>query len=479
MDDFCRGSRTMMSSLRLWRGAWPWWIGGAGLVAAYTVLGVVRAEPPAAVELLTELRATFLRDASQFPDPPPSPPEKPADGAQPSITFRDLSAGPSTASPPVDESSPMAGPTLEPPADHPTNEPYEVLVDVNDRLAGDAPRSLTDVAPLPTVESALPPALLSEPPQVVTDRPSPRELTTRAMVARRAEEHVRRGFDLAERGALYSARAEFITALRTVGEALDTSLGDREASRALAAGLRALEESEAFLVHGGRVHEEADVRAIAASHRTPAVRELEDQELTVVAALTRYYDYAVEQLTLAAGGTPTASAPLYGLGKVYVSLARQQSPVDLAMQSRAMVFFQSARAVDPRNGWAAHELGVLLAQSGDYDSARALLWESVVASPRAEAWRNLAIVHTHLGEQVLAEQAMHHARTSNRPIPGAVGLAGPRDLVQWIEPAAFAATSRAATELRKPVVAPPPVAAPATTPWPSTVRQTSPPGMRQ
>ena len=54
----------------------------------------------------------------------------------------------------------------------------------------------------------------------------------------------RKGMSLTVRGAFYSARAEFIQALRLVAQGLDAETGGTDRSRALANGLRALEEAE-------------------------------------------------------------------------------------------------------------------------------------------------------------------------------------------------------------------------------------------
>ena len=83
----------------------------------------------------------------------------------------------------------------------------------------------------------------------------------------RADQRVRRGFQLAERGATYSARAEFIAALQLITQANDAQQNTRLYSRALSAGLTALEESSDFTRPRG-AREEVDVAAIVARHKT-------------------------------------------------------------------------------------------------------------------------------------------------------------------------------------------------------------------
>ncbi len=50
---------------------------------------------------------------------------------------------------------------------------------------------------------------------------------------------VQRGYDLAQRGALFAAQTEFVQVLRRVAQARDAASRSNEHSRALAAGLRA------------------------------------------------------------------------------------------------------------------------------------------------------------------------------------------------------------------------------------------------
>jgi hypothetical protein len=79
---------------------------------------------------------------------------------------------------------------------------------------------------------------------------------------------VQRGFELAQRGALYAARQEFLQVLRRTAEAKDAQSGGTEHSSALAAGLRALDESEDFIPRGPAVEAELDMRIASSSHRT-------------------------------------------------------------------------------------------------------------------------------------------------------------------------------------------------------------------
>ena len=64
--------------------------------------------------------------------------------------------------------------------------------------------------------------------------------------------------ELAGRRAYFSAREEFIQALRTLSQAMDVQHGTNAHSAALAAGMRALEEAKDFVPRGAG-HFELDV----------------------------------------------------------------------------------------------------------------------------------------------------------------------------------------------------------------------------
>jgi tetratricopeptide (TPR) repeat protein len=283
-------------------------------------------------------------------------------------------------------------------------------------------------------------------------------------VARQAERQVRRGYDLAARGALYSARSQFIQALRTIGQALDVQAGDRRHSEALSAGLGALEEAEDFMPRGSRLEADLDVGLLVQGHRTPVLKQARPEDLVAVVAQQRYYTYAQEQLTLAAGGEEAGSMALFGLGKTYGTLAAQRSPQAVAPEPKAMVFHQAALNAAPGNYLAANELAVLSARYGRYETARTLLQHSAALAPRPEIWRNLAIVHRRLGESKLADLAEKEAATAaEREAAGQLPKAAmvPAE-VQWVDAKTFASTTKTASDLQKPAAgtAEPPAAEP-------------------
>ncbi len=136
-------------------------------------------------------------------------------------------------------------------------------------------------------------------------------------VARQVDAHVARGIQMAERGASYTARAEFLQALRLSADALDSQRETTAHRRALSAGLAALDEAKSFLGPSGGVSTNLTVVEIVAGHHTPLLKRGDD--LTGIApadAMQRYFTFAQEQLASAGGDLAPAAAALYALGKL-------------------------------------------------------------------------------------------------------------------------------------------------------------------
>ena len=311
-----------------------------------------------------------------------------------------------------------------------------------------SPRSA--LPPVPAPRNA-PPAAATAPALLPPLAPRSSEIEA---VARQAERQVRRGYDLAARGAIYSARSQFIQALRTIAQALDAQAGGRRHGDALAAGLAALEEAEDFVPRGSNVEADLDVGLLVRGHRTPAMKRAAGGELTSLAAQQKYYSFAQEQLSLAAGHEEAGSMALFGLGKAYGTLAADTSPQTIAPEAKAMVFHQAALAVDAGNYLAANELAVFEARYGRFESARALLQHCVTLAPQAAIWKNLARVHRQLGETQLAAAAEERAAEAQRreaalaAAPHA-NAAAPGE-IQWLDAKTFAATSKPASDLQRP-----------------------------
>ena len=101
---------------------------------------------------------------------------------------------------------------------------------------------------------------------------------TGAVVNQRATVRIRRGYELADRGAYFAARNEFVDALNIIAEAKDQLHGTPRRTVALANGLRALDEAADFLplkADGAEV----SLAVIVASHRTPAAKAIDVRDM--------------------------------------------------------------------------------------------------------------------------------------------------------------------------------------------------------
>jgi tetratricopeptide (TPR) repeat protein len=250
-------------------------------------------------------------------------------------------------------------------------------------------------------------------------------------VVQRADGRVRRGFQLAEHGALYTARAEFVAALGLISQANDAQQGTRMYSKALTAGLIALKESSDFAVPtAGRP--ELDMNRLIGEHKTPILKSADPERLSPMFAAQRYYTYAQEQLSASAAQQGTGSMALFGLAKVAIAMAGNDKSQQLERTAQAIALYQAAMMADSRNFLAANELAVLFAENGNLPRSRELLTHSISLSPRAVTWQNLAVVYARLGERKLAEDARAQALALQQ------GGQPSEKGVKWVDPDTFA-----------------------------------------
>jgi tetratricopeptide (TPR) repeat protein len=265
-------------------------------------------------------------------------------------------------------------------------------------------------------------------------------------VARQADRQTRHGFELAERGAYFAARAEFLGALRLVAESLDAERQTKVHGRALAAALIAVKEAEDFLPGPSRAEADLDLPGIIAIHTTPVLKNNAEQ-VAPLAALRCYFTFAQEQFAAAVGREVAGSMALHAMGKLHSAWAQKKGTPVVAPESKAVVFYQAALLVYPKNYMAANDLGVLLAQCGHYADARAMLEHSLSLRQQSTGWQNLAVVYRQLGQTVLATQAAQRAarlrQSEMTQPPGSSAWAN--DRVLWVDPRSFAQTSTNAT----------------------------------
>jgi len=305
-----------------------------------------------------------------------------------------------------------------------------------DSPTDDPPRQSAVAAPRqrPQNRAIKPP---QQDPPVADNRPDPRM----RQVALEAAKHVRRGMALGQQNAFYSARSEFIQALRLIAQALDTREAGRRHGDALAAGLRAIEEANDFIPRGARTEADLKIGMLVESHHTPVLHGQDVESITALSARQRYYTFAGQQFELAAGGQRAGSMALYGLARVHTALAEQAPQRHAAGRSIAVTLHQAALGAASDNYMAANELGVLLAEFGQYQAARDVLHHAAQLSPQAVTWHNLATVHRRMGQTELAHQAGQKAAqlAAGRQLPS-----NRAPQVQWVGPHDFSTTTRTA-----------------------------------
>jgi len=292
--------------------------------------------------------------------------------------------------------------------------------------------AVADTQPVaPRLSQDLDPRNTDAPPRRQTREPDPAALM---VVAQNSEIMVRKASELAERGAHFAARAECIRALRMISQALDAQTGTKMHSRGLAVGLRALKEAEDFVPRGSQLEADLNLTDLISTHQTPVLKGADLSEASPLSALQQYYTFAQRQLAMASGDVPTGSTAYYVMGRIQAILSEQSPSAGDRVDPEAMVFYQAALLVDQSNYAAANELGVMLARYGQLESARSVLQHATMNSGEPEIWRNLAVVHQHLGEHGLAQQAAARwqAAQGQRTASGQ-----PRGFLRWVDPESF------------------------------------------
>jgi tetratricopeptide (TPR) repeat protein len=250
---------------------------------------------------------------------------------------------------------------------------------------------------------------------------------------------VQRAYALAQRGSLYAAQTEFIQILRRIAQAKDADEGYDDHSRALAAGLRALDEADDFAPTGVQLEAEMNVAVTVSSHRTPVLRN-GDTDVLPQEAIAEYHCYAQQQLGRAVAGEQAGSMALHGLGKVYCRLA-EETPNDARHQRKAMTMFLAALDAGPQNHLAANEVGVLLARNGHDAEAAAMFKRAIDVAPNSTAYHNLAVAEQKLGQLGQAGADGQYADLLDAR-ERAVGAVSRSKGVEWVSPQELAGVAQ-------------------------------------
>jgi tetratricopeptide (TPR) repeat protein len=215
------------------------------------------------------------------------------------------------------------------------------------------------------------------------------------------ERRMNYAFDLAQRGATYSAATEFQAVLGLCALELDSRSGGSTHREALRQGLIALDEADQFGGEQVDWRDSADVRRIADGHTTPVLNQAGQAQIDSIQAVQAYYSFAEQRLAYACQGLPGASMAFYGLGRTITVPGMRVAHAT----GKAALYHRIALTIAPQNVLAANELGVLLAQHGELEGAEKLLQYCVAVEPSPQSYRNLSIVYAQKGDQRSSQAA--------------------------------------------------------------------------
>jgi hypothetical protein len=257
-----------------------------------------------------------------------------------------------------------------------------------------------------------------------------------AAVEKRARQVIDQAFKLADRGAIYSARSDLLSALEVLCDARDSINGNRVCTKALGEALIAMEEAADFLPRG---ETRSSLKSVVDGHKTTVLKKAKLDEVSNILAMHRYNTFAQQKLIEAGGGSPAASEALCGLGKIARQLPASDASSRRNVLSSALVFQLSAIEVWNENYHAANESGVLYALLGRPNEAKQILVEVAETTNWPTAWANLARVHEQLKEFDLAEAATNEMRFAQKANPHlATSKIGPSEF-RWVSPEQFVA----------------------------------------
>jgi hypothetical protein len=299
--------------------------------------------------------------------------------------------------------------------------------------------------------------LLADNSAIVTGSP------TGPMVIEHAQAKIRHGFALGQRGANFAARAEFIDVLRMIAEAKDQKHGASRRTTALANGLRALDEAGDFAPRGAEPESGVRLAVILQSHRTPIAKEAGAGKLLPAQLTDKYFHYAQLQLGASVAGEPAGSMALHALGKLYSQLERVEADKHPLADRKAFALQKAALLAREDNHLAAHELGVLMAESGHYAESEYVLNQVAMREPHPVVFRNLARVQRKLGLTQLADASEWQAQAlaaRDANSSGNVMWVAPNDLARTGDPLAPAAAKNKLAAQSPPLPVKPTAAAP-------------------
>ena len=262
---------------------------------------------------------------------------------------------------------------------------------------------------------------------VTTDR-----MTTTARVPlRQAEQHLNRGMELASRGAVHSAAAEFQKTLTLVASAADVRTRSQQHITALTEGLEALIEAEDFLIPSQVSNVSQTMNRIIEGHQTPVFHSTTEADaINPLTAMQEYYFYARDRLADAGANEPIASYALYGLGRLQPHVVAEDATPNPILDAKMLAYYRAAIRIWPQNNRAANEIGVLLARIGDLNAAEQAFQHSYSIAAQPKVWQNLQKV------RALRRQPNQFGNRLNNIV--STSYTTPiESAIRWVEPSMF------------------------------------------
>lgn len=258
--------------------------------------------------------------------------------------------------------------------------------------------------------------------------------------ATQAVHHIEYGKSLARRSALEAATEELFSALHVLAQANDRQTQSNQYTSALRAGVTAMKEAQDFMVADPQRQIRMHIDHIIETHETRLIGQTRARHLTATQAMQEYFEFAGQQLGLSGGQNVVAAEALYCLGKL-TSIRSMADPNPLNFDlAKAVIYHRASMGADPQNHRSANELGVLLAREGRLSAAEAWLKKSLMISPAAQSWGNLAKVHQRKGTPKDLDLAVKASREHELAMHNeSIGLAA--NQIRWIEPVEFIRSS--------------------------------------
>ena len=252
--------------------------------------------------------------------------------------------------------------------------------------------------------------------------------------AARAMRHVEQGNTMARRGATATAHGEFIQALVAIADGRDSVSTRNTHNVALKTAIQILDEVRDFYTDNTTGSSVADSSFVVGTHICGVVSAEQARSLTKTEIRERYLSGIRDNFYAACGEDKIAASALSSLGKLHsIKLNESGSPQECEWNI-AMTLLSTALRCDHQDARSANEMGVLLVKVGDYPQAKQMFQISLRIQPNVATWRNLAWLHTKLGELELAALAEQEAG-----LVASAASANGVGLVQWIDPQSFGA----------------------------------------